>query len=204
MKIGFVSLGCSKNLVDTEMMIGISKENGLEIVPNAEDAEIILINTCGFIESAKEEGINTILEMAQYKKRKCKYIIATGCLVQRYKKELEKAIPEVDLWLSIDEYNEFGKKVQELINKNKAKYTNLDYHKRIVTTGEKTAYLKIAEGCSNCCTYCAIPKIRGPYKSRKKEDIIKEAKELAEKRSRRNNSNCARYNKIWNRYLWRG
>lgn len=180
MKVGFISLGCSKNLVDTEMCIGLVKEKGLTVVNDAREAEMIIINTCGFIESAKEEAINTILEMAEYKKRKCKYLVVMGCLVQRYKKELEKALPEVDLFVSIDEYDNLSKKIDELINKKEMTANNLDYNKRVVTTGGKTAYLKIAEGCSNKCTYCAIPYIRGPFKSRKIEDIIKEANILAE------------------------
>ena len=180
MKVGFISLGCSKNLVDTEMCIGLVKEKGLTVVNDAKEAEMIIINTCGFIESAKEEAINTILEMAEYKKRKCKYLVVMGCLVQRYKKELEKALPEVDLFVSIDEYNNLSKKIDNLINKKEISENNLDYNKRVVTTGRKTAYLKIAEGCSNKCTYCAIPYIRGPFKSRRIEDIIEEANILAE------------------------
>ena len=195
MKIGFVSLGCSKNLVDTEMMIGIWKENGFEIIQDPKKADIILINTCGFIQSAKEEAINTILEMAEYKKSgKCKYIIATGCLVKRYKSELEKEMPEVDLWISTDEYNDFWNKVKRIIDNNNIQQEYLSYNNRIITTGAKTAYLKIAEGCSNCCTYCAIPKIRGKYISRKKEEIIEEARLLSKSRNRRNNSNSTRYN----------
>ena len=183
MKIGFVSLGCSKNLVDTEMMIGLFKNKNFEIVNNPKNAEIILINTCGFIESAKEEGINTILEMSEYKKTgKCKYIIVTGCLVQRYKEELEKALPEVDLFMTIDEYDNIWAKIEKIINKgNENKKDYLNYMNRVVTTGNTTAYLKIAEGCSNKCTYCAIPYIRGPYISRKMEDILEEANILAKK-----------------------
>lgn len=182
MKVGFVSLGCSKNLVDTEMMIGKFKENEFEIVADAKRAEIIIVNTCGFIETAKQEAINTILEMAEYKQTaNCKYLIATGCLVERYKKDLEKAIPEVDLWITIDEYTKFWNRIEKLISNKKVENGELDFHNRLITTGDKTAYLKIAEGCSNCCTYCAIPKIRGPYKSRKIEDILKEAEELAQK-----------------------
>ena len=113
MKVGFVSLGCSKNLVDTEKTIGIFKANNFEIVNNPEEAEVIVINTCGFIESAKEEAINTILEMAEYKKKKCKYLIAMGCLVERYKEELEKAIPEVDLWIKYSEYNSLWERISE-------------------------------------------------------------------------------------------
>ena len=116
MKVGFISLGCSKNLVDTEMMIGLMKEHKLEIVNQEEEADILIINTCGFIESAKQEAIDTILEMAKYKQTgKCKFLVATGCLVQRYQKELEKLLPEVDLWISIDEYPNFWRKMEELL-----------------------------------------------------------------------------------------
>ena len=182
MKVGFVSLGCSKNLVDTEMCIGKKKKENFEIVNSKEEAEIIVVNTCGFIEPAKEEAINTILEMAKFKEiGNCKYLIVMGCLVERYKKELEKALPEVDLFLSIDEYKDFWEKVSNLLKlSNKSKNT-LDYMDRVISTGNTTAYLKIAEGCSNRCTYCAIPYIRGPYISRKFEDILKEAKMLASK-----------------------
>ena len=181
MKVGFVSLGCSKNLIDTENAIGLFKNNDFTIVADEKDAEIIIINTCGFIEPAKQEAINTILEMAEYKKNGiCKYLIVMGCLVQRYKKELEKAIPEVDLFIPIDEYNQFWNKITNLIKINNSKYNNLDYANRVITTGSKTAYLKIAEGCSNNCTYCAIPQIRGPYASRPMNDILEEAKKLAQ------------------------
>lgn len=183
MKIGFVSLGCSKNLIDTEMVIGLFKNNNYEIVNNPKEAEVILINTCGFIESAKIEGINTILEMSEYKKTgKCKFLIVIGCLVQRYKKELEKALPEVDLFMAIDEYDRIWERIETIINtKNEEKIDYLNYMDRVITTGNTTAYLKIAEGCSNRCTYCAIPYIRGPYISRKMEDILEEAKMLAKK-----------------------
>lgn len=184
MKVGFISLGCSKNLIDTEMAIGIFKKNQFEIVNDVEKAEIIVVNTCGFIESAKEEAINTILEMAKYKEiGKCKYLIAMGCLVQRYGKELERAIPEVDLFLKIDDYNNFWNKIYDLINREninlKNKYNQLEYMDRVISTGDKTAYLKIAEGCSNRCTYCAIPYIRGPYVSRPFEEILEEAEKLS-------------------------
>ena len=179
MKVGFVSLGCSKNLVDTEMFIGLFKKENFEIVNNPEEAEIIVVNTCGFIEAAKEEAINTILEMANYKSNNCKYLVATGCLVQRYKKELEESIPEVDLFLTIDEYEEFWEKISTLLGNDIKSHNTLDYMDRIISTGNTTAYLKIAEGCSNRCTYCAIPYIRGPFVSRKVEDIIEEAEKLA-------------------------
>ena len=164
------------------MCIGLLKKEKFEIVNNPQDAEMIIINTCGFIQSAKEEAINCILEMAEYKQNgKCKYLVVMGCLVQRYKKELEKSIPEVDLFLSIDEYDNIWEKIAELIGKEIKSKNTLEYLDRIISTGNSTAYLKIAEGCSNRCTYCAIPYIRGPYVSRPKEDILKEAKELAQK-----------------------
>ena len=182
MNVGFVSLGCSKNLIDTEMAIGLFKGNNYKIVNEVEKADIIVVNTCGFIESAKEEAINTILEMAEYKKiGSCKYLVVMGCLVQRYKKELQRALPEVDLFLSIDEYENYWDKIEKLVKNREDIYSEkMDYLNRIITTGKTTAYLKIAEGCSNRCTYCAIPNIRGPYISRKFEDIITEAKKLAE------------------------
>ena len=181
MNVGFISLGCTKNLIDTEMAIGLFKNNNYKIVNNVEEAEIIVINTCGFIESAKEEAINTILEMAEYKEKgSCKYLVVMGCLVQRYKKELQKALPEVDLFLSIDEYQNFWEKVEILIeNKKEKSEDKMEYLDRVITTGKTTTYLKIAEGCSNRCTYCAIPNIRGPYISRPFEEIIEEAKQLA-------------------------
>ena len=167
-KIGFVSLGCSKNLVDTEMIIGYYKNKGYEIVADVNEAEIILINTCGFIEAAKQEAIDTILEMVDYKlEGNCKKLVVTGCLVERYEEELKKELPEVDLFVPIRDYDKIFEK--------------LEYNERELSTGNNYAYLKIAEGCSNNCTYCAIPLIRGPYVSRKYEEILEEAK-LLEKR----------------------
>lgn len=180
MKVGFISLGCSKNLVVTEEIIGLFKKHGYEIVSNPEDAEILLINTCGFIESAKNEGIQTILEMADYKEKNCKYLIVTGCLVERYKEELIKELPEVDLFVKISDYNDLWNEIDNLVNNNNEKDL-LNYKNRVLTTGDVMAYLKIAEGCSNYCTYCAIPYIQGKYISRKYEDIIDEAKILANK-----------------------
>jgi len=184
LKVGFISLGCSKNLIDTEMTIGLFKEHQYKIVNNINEAEIIVINTCGFIESAKQEAIDTILEMAEYKEKgTCKHLIVMGCLVERYEKELKKALPEVDLFIPIKDYEKIWEKIDNLVNgKNQNLETcNLDYLNRVITTGNTTAYLKIAEGCSNRCTYCAIPYIRGPYISRPYEEIIEEAKGLAEK-----------------------
>ena len=199
MNVGFISLGCSKNLIDTEVTIGLFKNNNYKIVNNPEEADILVINTCGFIESAKEEAINTILEMAEYKKKKCKYLIAMGCLVQRYYEDLVKLLPEVDLFIKIDEYNKLWDKIEDLIKrdiveKSKTKTskkiseikplpmpTYNEFMERVVTTGKNYAYLKIGEGCSNKCTYCAIPYIRGPFVSRKMEDVLDEAEMLAKK-----------------------
>lgn len=178
MKVGFVSLGCSKNLVDTEMMIGLFKKNKYEIVNNPEEAEIIIINTCGFIEPAKEEAINTILEMAKYKEENCKYLIVTGCLVERYKEDLIKALPEVDLFVKFSEYDTIWNQIDKVIN-SKEKQGNLDFLNRVISTGKNYAYLRIAEGCNNFCTFCAIPYIRGRFTSRKIEDVLDEAKMLA-------------------------
>ena len=200
MKVGFVSLGCSKNLIDTEIAIGHFKNNQYEIESNPEKAEIIVINTCGFIESAKQEAINTILEMAEYKESgKCKYLIVMGCLVQRYYDELIKELPEVDLFIKIDEYDCMWRKIEKLIKEDILEIstthtskkitemkplpmpTSKEFNDRVLTTGTNFAYLKIGEGCSNRCTYCAIPYIRGPFVSRKIEEILEEAKILAKK-----------------------
>lgn len=180
MKVGFISLGCSKNLVVTEEIIGLFKKHNYIIVNDPEEAEILLINTCGFIESAKNEGIQTILEMADYKERNCKYLIVTGCLVQRYEEELTKELPEVDLFVSVKDYNLLWSKIDNLV-KNEKSYDDLSMFDRVITTGNNMAYLKIAEGCSNYCTYCAIPYIQGKYISREYNDILKEARGLAEK-----------------------
>lgn len=197
MKVGFISLGCSKNLIDTEATIGLFKKNKFQIVNDETKADIIVINTCGFIDSAKEEAINTILEMAEYKKKQCKYLIVMGCLVQRYYEDLIKVLPEVDLFIKIQEYDKLWDKIEDLIKRDRViesksktskkileipkmpMLTKQQFLGRIITTGENYAYLKIGEGCSNKCTYCAIPYIRGPFVSRKKEDILEEANHLA-------------------------
>ena len=199
MKVGFVSLGCSKNLIDTEIAIGKFKNNNYKIVNNPSEAEIIVINTCGFIDSAKEEAINTILEMAEYKEQKCRYLIVMGCLVQRYYEDLIKELPEVDLFIKLEDYDNFWNIIEDLIKrdivtKTKQKLSNKisemkplpmatseEFMDRVITTGDNYAYIKIGEGCSNRCTYCAIPYIRGPFVSRKMEEIIEEAKMLAKK-----------------------
>ncbi len=199
MKVGFISLGCSKNLIDTEVTIGMFKNNNYEIVNKPENADILVINTCGFIETAKEEAINTILEMAEYKNKKCKYLIVMGCLVQRYYEDLIKLLPEVDLFIKIDEYDKLWHKIEDLLKRDiveKSKTNTIkkisemnplpmpkyeEFMKRVVTTGKNYAYIKIGEGCSNRCTYCAIPYIRGTFVSRKIEDILNEAEMLAKK-----------------------
>jgi len=253
MNVGFVSLGCSKNLVDTEMMIGVFEKENFKIVSDPKDADIIVVNTCGFIGKAKEEAINTLLEMAEYKKNKCKYLVATGCLVERYKEELKKEMPEVDLFIKFSEYSTFWQQIVEGLhldlsknaknddtgkennasenknsngeynvsnnddtnneynasenknsngeynaskndNTNKENsesknnnlnldkdYNKLDFNNREISTGNNYAYLRIADGCDNFCTFCAIPYIRGRFKSRTEEDIIEEAEILANK-----------------------
>lgn len=186
-KIGFVSLGCAKNLTDTETMLGILAEDGFEITSDVDEAEIIVVNTCAFIDSAKEESINSILEMAQFKRGKCELLIATGCLAQRYKEEIASELKEVDIILGtndyakiaevIDEYYKSGKKVSSVSDEN----TPVSYDlPRMQSTPFYTAYLKIADGCDNFCTYCIIPKLRGKYRSRPEESIISEAKMLAQ------------------------
>ena len=199
MNVGFVSLGCSKNLIDTECLIGEFKKHQFQIVNEEEKADILVINTCGFIESAKEEAINTILEMAEYKKQRCQYLIVMGCLVQRYYEELIKALPEVDLFIKIEDYDVLWDKIEDLVrrgivekkkNRTSKKITEIpqmpmltqqEFLNRTITTGNNYAYIKIGEGCSNKCTYCAIPYIRGPFVSRKMEDILEEANMLVKK-----------------------
>lgn len=192
MKIGIVSLGCPKNLVDSETMLGLIHEEKYEITNDPSEAEIIIVNTCGFIESAKEESINTILQMAEYKKSgSCKYIIVTGCLSQRYAEELFSELPEADAIAGVEVYDEIGSIIKRVMNgerfimlersKPDVIYTSKEtFLPRILTTPSYTAYLKIAEGCDNCCSYCAIPKIRGPYRSKPMEQVLKEAKALAD------------------------
>lgn len=191
MKIGVVSLGCPKNLVDSETMLGLIHKENYEITNDPSEAEIIIVNTCGFIESAKEESINTILQMAEYKKSgSCKYIIVTGCLSQRYAEELFSELPEADAIAGVEVYDEIGSIIKRVMNgerfimlersKPDVIYTSKEsFLPRILTTPSYTAYLKIAEGCDNCCSYCAIPKIRGPYRSKPMEQVLKEAKALA-------------------------
>lgn len=185
-KIGFVSLGCAKNLTDTETMLGILSEGGYEITAEVKEADVLVVNTCAFIDSAKEESINSILEMAQYKEDKCELLVVTGCLAQRYKEEIEKELTEVDIILGTTDYDKIASVITAYYEKGtKCSYvgdanTPVSYDlPRIKTTAPYTAYLKIADGCDNFCTYCIIPKLRGKYKSRPEESILSEARELA-------------------------
>lgn len=186
-KILFISLGCDKNLVDSEVMLGILADRGFEMTDTEDDADIIIINTCCFINDAKEEGINTILEMAEYKKTgPCKALIVTGCLAQRYKQEIVDEIPEVDAVIGTSKYDEIFDAVdQALKGSHFLDVDDLDRlpsvpGKRILTTGGHYAHLKIAEGCDKHCTYCIIPKIRGNYRSVPMEQLLAEAASLAE------------------------
>ena len=173
-KIALISLGCEKNLVDSENILGLLLKNHYQIVNDKSDADILIINTCGFIEYSKKESIDTILDNINKKQK----VVVTGCLVNRYLDELKKEIPEVDLWIPIREYKRFNALLASL-DHELTNYEGLNDDYRLVSTGTYSAYLKIGDGCSNCCTYCAIPLIRGPYVSRPFENVINEAHKLA-------------------------
>jgi len=184
-KVGVVSLGCPKNLVDSETMLGLLKKEEFEITADKDEADILIVNTCGFIESAKQESINAILEMADCKKKGNKLLIVTGCLAERYKDEIIKEIPEVDAVVGTGNYMNIARVIEESYSGRKpVLYGSLEEiehldNERLISTGKAFAYLKIAEDCDNCCTYCIIPKLRGSYRSRKIEAILKEAETLA-------------------------
>ena len=183
-KVAFISLGCSKNLVDTEVMLHNLHKAGFEVTFEPEEAEIIVINTCGFIESAKQEAIDNILDAAELKQwGKCKHLIATGCLVERYREEVMNELPELDALVGVGSLEDIAEACRAVMRGEK--YTSFKDKNtsplgggRILTTAPHTAYLKIAEGCDNRCTYCAIPLIRGKLRSRTIEDIVHEAREL--------------------------
>ena len=183
-KVAFISLGCSKNLVDTEVMLHNLHKAGFEVTFETEEAEIIVINTCGFIESAKTEAIDNILDAAELKKYgKCKHLIATGCLVERYREEVMRELPELDALVGVGSLMHIADACSAVMRGEK--YTSFEDKNtsplgggRVLTTLPHTAYLKIAEGCDNCCTYCAIPLIRGKFRSRAIEDIVEEARQL--------------------------
>lgn len=178
-KVGVISLGCSKNTVDTEKMLGMLKRAGYVFVQRPEDAEILIVNTCGFIVSAKAESINTILEMAEYKKTgKCKVLAATGCLCQRYSEELKAELPEVDIMIGVNEYTTLVERLNKLTGMNGTGAAGCG---RVLTTPPHSAYLRVADGCNNRCTYCAIPLIRGGLRSEPMDSLLMEADELASK-----------------------
>ncbi len=186
MKILFISLGCDKNLVDSEVMLGLLTKNGYTLTDDETQADVIVINTCCFIHDAKEESIQTILEMAQYKEDNLKALVVTGCLAERYKDEILKEIPEIDAVLGTTSYDSIVEAVnQALEGQVYEHYENIDYLpdnssiERVVTTGNHMAYLKIAEGCDKRCSYCIIPKIRGNFRSVPMEELLEEAKHLA-------------------------
>lgn len=187
MNILFVSLGCDKNLVDSEVMLGIIRERGYKITNEENEADIIIVNTCCFINDAKEESINTILEMAEYKKvGRCKALIVTGCLAQRYAKEIREEIPEVDGLIGTSSYETISQVIDDALeghfSEQLAGIDELPSNEvnRVMTTGGFFSYLKIAEGCDKHCTYCIIPSLRGKYRSRPMEALLKEANFLAE------------------------
>lgn len=184
--VGAVSLGCNKNRVDTETALGLLKEKGYLLTGDPAEADILLVNTCGFIDPAKEESINTILEMASYKKTgRCKVLAVTGCLSQRYPGDLMEEMPEIDVLLGVNQYEQLPAAIEKAMANNKERpclYTD-DHryyeHDRVLTTPSYSAYIRIGEGCSNRCTFCAIPMIRGPYRSRNEKAILREIASLA-------------------------
>lgn len=184
--VGAVSLGCSKNRVDTETALGLLRSRGYRMVSDPAQADILLVNTCGFIGPAKEESINTILEMAEYKNTgKCRLLVVTGCLAQRYEEELMKELPEIDLLLGVNQYASLPDRIEQALSGTRvhACQDDLSYfeQERLLTTPFYSAYVRIGEGCSNRCTFCAIPLIRGPYRSRGEAEILKEVRLLAER-----------------------
>ena len=186
LKVGVINLGCDKNRIDSEIVISSLSEK-YDMTNDPKLANIILVNTCGFIESSKQESIDTILEMSEYKKKyKCTVLIATGCLTQRYGTELLELMPELDIMLGVNDYNKLLSSIEEVLLKNTkvqhCSYSdeNINEGQRVLTTGTYSAYIRISEGCDNACAYCAIPIIRGKYRSRKMENIIQEAKDLSE------------------------
>ena len=188
MKILFVSLGCDKNLVDSEVMLGLLREGGYSFTDDETEAEVIIINSCCFIQDAKEESINTIIQMAELKETgACKALIVTGCLAQRYREEIKKEIPEVDGIVGTAAYDEIVSIVNRVLDGEKSEgFKELKRlpqvnAERILTTGGWYGYLKIAEGCNKNCSYCIIPKIRGPYRSVPMEELVRQAQELADK-----------------------
>ncbi|NLO84461.1 MAG: 30S ribosomal protein S12 methylthiotransferase RimO [Clostridiales bacterium] len=180
-----MSLGCSKNRVDTELMLGILRNHGYRITTDEREAEILIVNTCGFIDPAKQESIDTLLSMAEYKAHgKCKLLVATGCLVQRYEQTLIDELPEIDLFMGVSQYPMLPQAIEKALGGERLSYCQNDFSvlagDRVLTTAPYTAYIRIADGCDNCCTYCAIPLIRGGFRSRSMDSVLAEIRELAE------------------------
>ncbi|MDO4484738.1 MAG: 30S ribosomal protein S12 methylthiotransferase RimO [Clostridia bacterium] len=183
-KVGMISLGCNKNRVDSEIALGLLKEHGCTIIGDPAQADILMVNTCGFIGPAKEESIDAILEMAEYKKTgKCRLLVVTGCMAQRYEKDLMTEIPEIDLLMGVNQYKELPAAVEKALGGKRNSLCADDYsyfeHGRVLTTPSYSAYHRIGEGCDNRCTFCAIPLIRGPYRSRGEKEILDEIEALA-------------------------
>lgn len=190
LKVGMISLGCNKNRVDSETALGLLADHGYVFTGDPAEADILMVNTCGFIESAKEESIDAILEMAQYKKTgRCRLLVVTGCLAQRYEKDLRAEMPEIDILMGVNQYRELPAAIERALKADRTQadacpsYCADDYsyfaHDRVLTTPSYTAYTRIGEGCSNRCTFCAIPLIRGPYRSRPEADVLREIEQLA-------------------------
>ena len=185
-RVGVVSLGCAKNRVDTELMLGILDRGGYELTTDESQADVLIVNTCGFINSAKEESIDTLLSLAEYKKTgRLKLLVATGCLAQRYEKDLMAEIPELDLLLGVNQYEQLPQALGEALAGKRGSYTADDLHilsgERVLTTPPYMAYIRVADGCDNRCTYFAIPLIRGGFRSRSMEEVLSEIRSLAEK-----------------------
>ena len=172
--VGLISLGGSKNLVDSEMILGALANSNFQVVNTIQDSDVIIVNTCGFIESSKEESIANILDVVKYGKK----VVVTGCLVERYLDELKASIPEVNLWIPLRDYAHFAERIESLFD-NKVEVDSLNPFVRMLSTPPFMAYLRISEGCNNCCSYCAIPLIRGHFRSRPFDDVVQEAKILA-------------------------
>ncbi len=185
LRVGMISLGCNKNRVDSETALGLLQDCGCALTPDPAAADVLIINTCGFIGPAKEESIDEIFGMAQYKQKgRCRLLVVTGCLAQRYEKDLMDEIPEIDLLLGVNQYKKLPEAIEQALDGVRASYCADDYsyyqHRRVLTTPEYMAYIRIGEGCDNRCTFCAIPMIRGPYRSRPMDSVLDEIKALAD------------------------
>lgn len=186
LKVGMISLGCNKNRVDSETALGLLRDRGYEFTGDPAAADVLMVNTCGFIESAKEESIDAILEMAEYKKTgRCRLLVVTGCLAQRYEKSLLEEIPEIDLLMGVNQYERLADAIEDALQGQKQSLCQekFDFFEqdRVLTTPGYTAYTRIGDGCNNRCTFCAIPLIRGHYRSRGEKEILEEVRRLAER-----------------------